>query len=66
MNALAHHDSVKTDTVQVVKEIIDPTDSVQVAVNEEEQTPAQQDSTSSSGNKKTHVVKEPVWNPRKR
>jgi len=66
LNALAHHDSVMIDTVQVVEEIIAPTDSVQVAVNEDEQTQTQQQNNDTNGDKKTQVVKEPVWNPRKR
>jgi outer membrane protein assembly factor BamD (BamD/ComL family) len=66
LNALAHHDSVMTDTVQVVEEIVAPTDSVQVAVNEDEQTQTPQQNDTTNGNKKTQVVKEPVWNPRKR
>ena len=66
LNALAQDDSVMTDTVQVVEEIVAPTDTVQVSVAEEEQTPEQQGNDTESGNKKTPVVKEPVWNPRKR
>jgi outer membrane protein assembly factor BamD (BamD/ComL family) len=66
LNALAHHDSVMTDTVQVVEKIVTPTDSVQVAVNEDEQTQTPQQNDATNGDKKTHVVKEPVWNPRKR
>jgi hypothetical protein len=66
LNALANHDSVMTDTVQVVEEIVVPTDSVQVAVNEEEQTQTPQQNDANNEDKKTHVVKEPVWNPRKR
>jgi len=61
LNILAQHDSLLTDTIQVAKETVTKTDSVQIAVNEEEQTPEQ-----NNGNKKTPVVKEPVWNPRKR
>ncbi len=66
LNALAQNDSVKSDTSFVIEKTPVSTDSVQVAANDEEQTPAQPDSTSSNGDKKIHVVKEPVWNPRKR
>jgi outer membrane protein assembly factor BamD (BamD/ComL family) len=66
LNTLAQNDSVKSDTSFVIEKTPVSTDSVQVAANDEEQTPAQPDSTSSNGNNKTHVVKEPVWNPRKR
>jgi len=66
LNALAQNDSLKSDTSFVIEKTPVSTDSVQVAANDEEQTPAQPDSTSSNGNNKTHVVKEPVWNPRKR
>ena len=66
LNALASHDSVKTDTVQVAVETGTPKDTVQVSVAEEDQTPSEQGNDTGSGNNKTPVVKEPVWNPRKR
>ena len=66
LNALAQLDSVKTDSIQVVEELKIPSDSVQVASNEDEQAPTEQKNNTSSGNKKTPVIKEPIWNPRKR
>ncbi|HEY6435091.1 MAG TPA: hypothetical protein VIY47_00750, partial [Ignavibacteriaceae bacterium] len=66
LNTLAQHDSVKTDTVQVAVEPVTPKDTVQVAVTEEEQTPVQQGNNTGNGTNKTPVIKEPVWNPRKR
>lgn len=66
LNTLAHHDSVSTDTVQLVVEKVTPKDTVQVALNEEEQTPVQQGNNTGNGTNKTPVIKEPVWNPRKR
>ena len=66
LNALALHDSVMVDSVQVVKEKTAPTDSVQVAVNEGDQTQNQQQNTTGNDTKSKNVVKEPVWNPRKR
>ena len=64
--ALAHHDSLMTDTTLAVKDTILTKDSVQVAVNEEGEVPAEQKGTPSDDTQKKHVVKEPVWNPRKR
>ena len=66
LNALVSNDSLKTDTVQVAVETIIPNDTVQVSVVEKEQTPEQQGNNTDSGTTKTPVVKEPVWNPRKR
>jgi TolA-binding protein len=66
LNELASHDSIKTDTVQVAVETVTPKDTVQVSVVEEDQTLVQQGNNTGSGNNKTPVIKEPVWNPRKR
>lgn len=63
---IAHHDSVMTDSLQVVEKTVSPTDTVTVAVTGEEEQPAQKENTTTSGEKTTSVVKEPVWNPRKR
>jgi len=66
LNQFTLKDSLKTDTLQVAQnEQVSP-DTVQVAVNEEEQKPVPEEGTPSDQNSKTQVVKEPVWNPRKR
>ena len=62
---LTKSDSIKSDTTQLARENLSPKDSVQVAVNPTEQQPNQQQGTPNQTTK-THVVKEPVWNPRKR
>jgi outer membrane protein assembly factor BamD (BamD/ComL family) len=64
--ALANHDSIKTDSTLAIKDTSITKDSVQLAVNEEGESPAEQQGTSSNDTKKTQLVKEPVWNPRKR
>ena len=64
--ALTHPDSLMSDTTLAIKDTILTQDSVQVAVNEEGQSPAEQEGTPSNDTKEKHVVKEPVWNPRKR
>jgi TolA-binding protein len=66
LNALAQLDSLASDTSLVVEETIPITDTVQVAVSEEEQTPAEQKDEELFEAKKAPVIKEPVWNPRKR
>jgi len=64
--AITHHDSLMTDTTMAIRDTISTLDSVQVAVNEEGQVPAEQEGEQSEDTKEKHVVKEPVWNPRKR
>ena len=66
LQGLAITDSLKTDTVQVAVETVIPKDTSQVSVAEEDQTPSEQGNDTGSGNTKTPVIKEPVWNPRKR
>ncbi len=66
LQGLASTDSLKTDTVQVAVETVIPKDTSQVSVAEEDQTPSEQGNDTGSGNTKTPVIKEPVWNPRKR
>jgi outer membrane protein assembly factor BamD (BamD/ComL family) len=66
LQGLASTDSVKTDTVQVAVETVIPKDTSQVSVAEEDQIPSEQGNDTGSGNTKTPVIKEPVWNPRKR
>jgi outer membrane protein assembly factor BamD (BamD/ComL family) len=62
---LTHTDTLGTDSMLVTQEELVPTDSVQVAVNNNEQQPNQQEGTPSQTTK-TQVVKEPIWNPRKK
>lgn len=64
--AITQHDSLKTDTTLAITDTISTLDSVQVAVNEEGQVPAEQEGSPSNDTQKKHVVKEPVWNPRKK
>ena len=66
LNALALLDSLASDTSLVVEETIPVADTVQVAVSEEEQTPVEQKNEEIFEAKKTPVIKEPIWNPRKR
>ena len=66
LNALAKLDSVVADTSLVLETIIPIEDTVQVAVSEDELTPAEQEDKALFEAKKTPVIKEPVWNPRKR
>ena len=65
LNALANMDSIKIDSTLAMEDSVSGTDSVQVAVNEQEETPSQPNETSGNGNKKNVLAKEPVWNPRK-
>ena len=66
LNALAQLDSLASDTTIVLEETIPITDTVQVAISEEEQTPAEKKDEELFEAKKGPVIKEPVWNPRKR
>ena len=66
LQGLVGTDSLKKDTVQVAIETVTPKDTSQVSVAEEDQTPSEQGNNTGSGNTKTPVIKEPVWNPRKR
>ena len=66
LNALAYSDSLTADTSLVLEAIIPIEDTVQVAVSEDKQTPVDQEDNALFEAKKTPVIKEPVWNPRKR
>ena len=66
LNALAQSDSLAADTLLVLEEKIPLADTVQVAVSEDELTPAEQRDQELFELKKPPVSKEPVWNPRKR
>ena len=66
LNALAYTDSLVADTSLVLEGTIPLTDTVQVAVSEDEQTPVEQEEKTVVEEKKAPVIKEPVWNPRKR
>ena len=66
LNALAQLDSLASDTTIVLEETIPITDTVQVAISEEEQTPVEKKDEELFEAKKAPVIKEPVWNPRKR
>ena len=66
LNALARLDSLASDTSLVVEETIPITDTVQVAVSEEVLTPIEQKNEEIFEAKKSPVIKEPIWNPRKR
>ena len=66
LNALAYTDSLVADTSLVLEGTIPLTDTVQVAVSEDEQTPVDQEDKALFEAKKAPVIKEPVWNPRKR
>ena len=59
-------DSLASDTLMVEEESVTAKDTVQVAVQENEQQPKQDENQQANGEKKVHVVKEPVWNPRRR
>ena len=65
LHHLTQTDTLGTDSMLVTQEELVTTDSVQVAVKENEQQPNQQQETPSQTTK-TQVVKEPIWNPRKR
>jgi outer membrane protein assembly factor BamD (BamD/ComL family) len=66
LNALAKLDSIVADTSLVLESINPTEDTVQVAVSEDEQTPIEKENQALFEAKKTPVIKEPVWNPRKR
>jgi TolA-binding protein len=66
LNALAQSDSLVGDTSLVLEGTIPLVDTVQVAVSEDEQTPIDQENEALFEAKKSPVIKEPVWNPRKR
>jgi outer membrane protein assembly factor BamD (BamD/ComL family) len=66
LNALAQSDSLAADTSLVLEETIPLADTVQVAVSEDELTPAEQKDEALFEAKKSPVTKDPVWNPRKR
>jgi TolA-binding protein len=66
LNALAQSDSLAADTLLVLEETIPLADTVQVAVSEDELTPVEQENEALFEAKKSHEIKEPVWNPRKR
>jgi tetratricopeptide (TPR) repeat protein len=66
LNALAKLDSLTADTSMVLEPIIPTEDTIQVEVSEDELTPAEQEDKALFEAKKAPVIKEPVWNPRKR
>jgi len=66
LNALAQSDSLVGDTSLVLEGTIPLADTVQVAVSEDEQTPVDKENEALFEAKKSPVIKEPVWNPRKR
>jgi len=66
LNALAHADSLAADTSLILEGTIPLADTVQVAVSEDELTPVEQENEALFEAKKSPVIKEPVWNPRKR
>jgi outer membrane protein assembly factor BamD (BamD/ComL family) len=66
LKALVQSDSLATDTSLVVEQEIIPTDTVQVAVSEEDLIKVQKDKIKEIEQHKTPVTKEPIWNPRKR
>jgi len=66
LEALAHSDSLDSDTLFVLEDSLATKDTVQVAVTEDEQIPVQQEEQPAVDEKKVPVIKEPVWNPRKR
>ena len=59
-------DSLASDTLMVGTETITNKDNVQVAVSEDEQLQKPNGNHQINDEKKAHVTKEPVWNPRKR
>lgn len=65
LNALAKLDSLAADTSMVQEETIPLEDTVQVAL-EDEQQPVEQEEKTVVEEKKVPVFKEPVWNPRKK
>jgi outer membrane protein assembly factor BamD (BamD/ComL family) len=66
LKALMQPDSLLTDTSIVVEPEIIPTDTVQVAVSEEDIVKVQKGKTEEIDRHKAPVTKEPIWNPRKR
>ena len=66
LSALAKMDSIVADTSTVLEAKIPLPDTVQVAVSEDELIPVEQENQALFEAKKTPVIKEPVWNPRKR
>ena len=66
LQALAHSDSLTSDTLLVFRETVITEDTVQVTVAEDEKVPVQQERQPVFDEKRVPVTKEPVWNPRKR
>ena len=66
LEALAHLDSLASDTLFVLKDSLTTKDTVQVAVTEDEQIPVQEEKQTVVEEKKVPVVREPVWNPRRK
>jgi len=66
LEALAYADSLAADTLLFSEEIIPKQDTVQVTVLEDEQIPEEQKEDEVFKARKEPVIKEPIWNPRKR
>ena len=66
LKALAHSDSLASDTLLVQEETVPTEDTIRVAVSEEDQLPVRKEEQPKVDEKKVHATKEPVWNPRKK
>lgn len=66
LQALANSDSLASDTLLVSAEKVPTEDTIHVAVSEGEQPPVKNEEQPKVDEKKVHVSKEPVWNPRKK
>jgi hypothetical protein len=66
LKALAHSDSLASDTILVQEETVPTEDTIRVAVSEEDQLPVRKEEQPKVDEKKVHATKEPVWNPRKK
>ena len=65
LRALTYSDSLASDTLLVQEETVPTGDTINVAVSEEEHLPVRKEEQPEV-EKKVHVTKEPVWNPRKK
>ena len=65
LRALTYSDSLASDTLLVQEETVPTEDTINVAVSEEEHLPVRKEEQQEV-EKKVHVTKEPVWNPRKK
>lgn len=66
LQIIAHSDSLGSDSLMILESQILPQDTVQVAVSDDDQIPVDQKEDELFEAREAPVIKEPVWNPRKR